>query len=554
MQGLTQPTLLLKPFCESGDKSTLPDVNTDTSNPQKADLTNGFPPITSDSPDDGGLPPERRDFNALGYLTTSYDYFYQAGGTFTYDATIATAIGGYPKNARLWYTNNDGVSMILRSTKDDNTDNFVTNPSVIGTSWVIETFVGIENSTTNLLDFKFSDKLLTNMSWVLSDGSWLSNTTYTNAYTHICDDIGFMPINDNGTVKIQVANSDYTAGDYIRSSADDLTVSGIIYYAWAYSTDILYVTLDTSAMSADDAVSALMKQRIYKYENPDMLLTVHKITASATDTYTISGNTVTLPVLVGSDGHRVVLVTNNEDTTVDTIYNNIGIAWYYVLDKTNTRFKLPRTKYGFNGYRGTVGGYIQPGLPDHIHHYGQAASDSGFGYAGVGNLGNYNLETQPVRYHDPNSIYGNSDTVQPPATECYLYFYVGGFNDTAIQQTAGITASTINAKMDADVSNITASGKSSIIGYLIPDYTAGVSISTNGGEVPDNGIILAHMYTTDAYWWLSINKPLIDGDYQIYGGGSHNQLVSDTLCVSAGDKIYATNGVSITFYPFKGEI
>ena len=112
MQNLTQPTLLLKPFAQSGDKNTLPDVNTDLTNPQKADLTNGFPQITSEAPDDGGLPPERADFNALGYLTTLYDYFYQCGGTFTFNSTICTAIGGYPAGARLWYTDANGNTTV----------------------------------------------------------------------------------------------------------------------------------------------------------------------------------------------------------------------------------------------------------------------------------------------------------------------------------------------------------------------------------------------------------------------------------------------------------
>lgn len=139
MQTLTQPTLLLKPFAQSGDKNTIPETNTDTSNPQLADLTNGFPQITSESPDDGGLPPERKDFNGLGYLTTLYDYFYQCGGTFTYNATIASAIGGYPLGARLWYTNSNGVTMILRSTVGNNSYDFTQDESYIGTYWVADT-------------------------------------------------------------------------------------------------------------------------------------------------------------------------------------------------------------------------------------------------------------------------------------------------------------------------------------------------------------------------------------------------------------------------------
>lgn len=124
MLSLTQPELLLKPFAESGDKNTIPSTNTDAQNPQLADLTNGFPPITSEDPSDGGLPPERKDLNGLGYLTTTYDYFYQAGGRFTFSPTISSAIGGYPLNAALWYTDSNGNSTLLRSTVANNTNNF----------------------------------------------------------------------------------------------------------------------------------------------------------------------------------------------------------------------------------------------------------------------------------------------------------------------------------------------------------------------------------------------------------------------------------------------
>ena len=140
MQTLTQPTLLLKPFAESGDRNTIPNTNTDSTNPQLADLTGGFPPITSLSPDNGGLPPERKDFNGLGYLTTLYDYFYQVGGTFGWNDTICTAIGGYPEGARLWYTKQNGETIIVRSGKGNNTDNFTQDESLIdGVSWIQDT-------------------------------------------------------------------------------------------------------------------------------------------------------------------------------------------------------------------------------------------------------------------------------------------------------------------------------------------------------------------------------------------------------------------------------
>ena len=155
MQSLTQPTLLLKPFAESGDKNTIPVTNTDASNPQLADLTNGFPQITSADPDENGLPPERKDFNGLGYLTTTYDYFYQAGGTFTFNPTISSAIGGYPLGARLWYTDNNGSTTVLRSTIANNTNNFNNGnmtgwtPEIPALGWN-NTWTGSNTFTSNI--------------------------------------------------------------------------------------------------------------------------------------------------------------------------------------------------------------------------------------------------------------------------------------------------------------------------------------------------------------------------------------------------------------------
>ena len=140
MQTLTQPTLLKKPFAEEGDRNTLPEENEDATNPQLADLTNGFPPITSVLQSQGGIPPERKDLTALGYLTTLYDYFYQVGGTFGWNDTICTAIGGYPVDARLWYTKQNGETIIVRSMIGNNTYNFTQNESYIdGEKWIQDT-------------------------------------------------------------------------------------------------------------------------------------------------------------------------------------------------------------------------------------------------------------------------------------------------------------------------------------------------------------------------------------------------------------------------------
>lgn len=130
---LPQLQPLEMPFANNGDKNTIPASATGTGN---ASLAEGFPPITQTPIEDGGIPPSRKDFNGILNLATRLQYFLQQGGYFTFDTTVATLLGGYPENAVLYYLKSDGSLHLLKSAKANNTDNFITTPSVIGTSWI----------------------------------------------------------------------------------------------------------------------------------------------------------------------------------------------------------------------------------------------------------------------------------------------------------------------------------------------------------------------------------------------------------------------------------
>ena len=133
-----------------------------------------------------------------------------------------------------------------------------------------------------------------------------------------------------------------------------------------------------------------------------------------------------------ADGHKICLA--DQEQNIENIFNNTGIAWYYLLDEANERFRLPRTIYDFNGYRDNAGDYIKPGLPNisgytgwqiNTHNYTDGAfylsshtPTVGIG-GGVNAGGNLSFDASLS-----NSIYGNSDTVQSPATQMYLYFFL----------------------------------------------------------------------------------------------------------------------------------
>lgn len=138
---LNTPPVLLKPFADSGDKNIIPETATGT---QQASLDEGFPPVTSLPLTQGGIPPERKDFNGLGNLLSKQYFYLQNGGRFTFNQDVSDAIGGYPQNATLWFKDEAlGISYPVTSLINNNTYNFVTTPSYIdGIKWkrVIDSF------------------------------------------------------------------------------------------------------------------------------------------------------------------------------------------------------------------------------------------------------------------------------------------------------------------------------------------------------------------------------------------------------------------------------
>lgn len=130
MRSLDLPQILYQPFAATGDKNTI--LNSPSSDdPQRANLQTGFPAITQVPIDNGGIPPERMDFNGLGYLLSSFYFFTQCGGIYTFNRNVSNAIGGYPLGAVLYYTDSNGTTYKVRSLLENNTFDFVTTPSYI---------------------------------------------------------------------------------------------------------------------------------------------------------------------------------------------------------------------------------------------------------------------------------------------------------------------------------------------------------------------------------------------------------------------------------------
>lgn len=123
---VSEPGKIITPWAESGLKNTIPP----TANPAtgRAGFDQGFSAINMTAKEAGGIPPFGQDFNGIFHEVTSILRYMQAGGQPTFDAALATAIGGYPKGAMV--IGDDGMSL-FRNTVDGNS----TNPNLGGEGW-----------------------------------------------------------------------------------------------------------------------------------------------------------------------------------------------------------------------------------------------------------------------------------------------------------------------------------------------------------------------------------------------------------------------------------
>lgn len=133
MQTQQTPQVLPQPFAAQGDKNTIPNAATGTN---KASLQEGFPPITGQPINKGGIPPERQDFNGAMNLNSQFYFAFQNGWWPTFTQEVSDAIGGYPQGAVLWlFDTENKVYTPLLSLVGNNTYNFNTNPEYIGQYW-----------------------------------------------------------------------------------------------------------------------------------------------------------------------------------------------------------------------------------------------------------------------------------------------------------------------------------------------------------------------------------------------------------------------------------
>lgn len=260
-----------------------------------------------------------------------------------------------------------------------------------------------------LFDWKWKDCTTSRTTWALSDGNWV--TDKSDAYQHLVNDLD--------------------SGSYIEWAHTIVTPQPT--YELGYTKGLHPQVGDKvySDTSFTNEIGTIFQVGLNLQNILVMGLEFDYVDSYGLQTETISGTTISF--YLAADGHKIVLA--DQESNVDDVYNATGVAWYYILDTENQRFKLPRTKH--NKYADTLGvvgtgmtlgltnGKSNAGLTNMAGHeltavqqsYGQPVSitPSGSTYT----AGNYGITTDPTK----SGIVANQ--TQDTDQYKYLYFYVG---------------------------------------------------------------------------------------------------------------------------------
>lgn len=292
----------------------------------------------------------------------------------------------------------------------------------------------------DLFTWQWADHELNDVQWLRADTfSWQSGAVYQAAYQHLADEIpAGVP-----TITLQDSNV------YVRYTDGD--VPGANHpYCWKSGTYTAYTNSETPSVGD------------WTYGNQTTYLENYQITATGTDapseTETIAG--ITISYYVAADGHKIVLA--DQESNVAAIYAATGVAWYYIVDTTNQRFKLPRSSHNkYTTELGVIGTGKTLGLTDGTNNYGLCNGSTyarvtvGTGYYGSSvspyggeNAGTGADRTLGVTTDSTKSGVKTTTIAQDTNQYKYLYFYVGQFTQTALENTAGLNTELFNGKVD----------------------------------------------------------------------------------------------------------
>lgn len=138
------PVLIPQAFAANGSKNNIQNTRQPGQDPEDATWSDGFPNVTMQPIESGGLPPKGMDFNGILNALSATIVHMQKGNLFYFDKAYCDAFGGYQKGAILLA--DDGTKVFI-SVADKNTNNPNQNPHY----WEVIAGIGLNAASASKL-------------------------------------------------------------------------------------------------------------------------------------------------------------------------------------------------------------------------------------------------------------------------------------------------------------------------------------------------------------------------------------------------------------------
>lgn len=138
------PVLIPQAFAANGSKNNIQNTRQPGQDPEDATWSDGFPNVTMQPIESGGLPPKGMDFNGILNALSATIVHMQKGNLFYFDKAYCDAFGGYQKGAVLL---SDDCTKVFISVADKNTNNPNQNPQY----WEVIAGIGINAASASKL-------------------------------------------------------------------------------------------------------------------------------------------------------------------------------------------------------------------------------------------------------------------------------------------------------------------------------------------------------------------------------------------------------------------
>ncbi len=432
------------------------------------------------------------------------------------------------------------------------------------------------NNPFSLFDYKYSEQILNNASWLPSLGQWNSKTIYPTAYQRLLDIYNGVAPANGLVVDIEKVEEPFytniTATKNVSSPLNAFDGKTNTYAIWGTATDYIEVSYSKPVTVTSYKALVEWQSGFHHHSNVDIytvddtgaetLIAAGKGAYEGTywSTAPFSAPVTTKKLRFKLQNPRAGYPTLVAEIVIDIQRNsdddnkNNNDDYKFLLNLEDETFRLPLKTHNTPLNNNIVP--IGNGNKFHFFDGTNTISPWIYGYDGGSFLYGSGLSassTQGLQV-SPDSTKSGLKLTNYDSKNTILYYYVGETVQNANLINAGVILEQLANKLDTNLSNISNMGREVIASSIMPDYSAEIEITSKGFPytVLEDGFIDVALYAIEGWATLLINGHKVGHAYS--SSNTYYSMISGQYRVQKGDIISKTGNYQwAAFYPLKSK-